>query len=253
MHQTCTREFTFIHVENDGMSQDKNREPVPENDIPDLLELAADNRLEEFSKSIQINYSGKGDSFIDFGQITNKAGNFWRLGELLNIKYQPSTLDPEGEYAEPGLNSQSNTVKIRGNFRLGKNIKGKNKIIAEPGDLIIATLHTNSGNGLFAIADRHYVCTSQVVAEIRSEVIPTQYLFQALRREFPRQLIPTDLVGRETFTEQQILDVVIPKPNSKDMARLIKVESEIERLQAELNTRRGEIKTLLDHYGGVQG
>ena len=93
---------------------------------------------------------------------------------------------------------------------LGRNIKAK-KVIAEHGDLIIATLHTNNGNGLFGIADREYICPSQIVATINADIVPPEYIIQALRREFPRQLIPTDLVDRETFTVSEILKFTCPK------------------------------------------
>ena len=230
------------------MSQDKNRDPIPANDIPNLLEFAVEKRLSELPIAVKIKHKREGDSFVDFGQLTNIAGNSWRLRELLTVKTKAADIDPEGEYAQPGLDSQNNTVGVKGNVRLGKNIKGKNKTIAEPGDLIIGTLHTNKGNGLFAIADRQYICTSQIVAKIRNEIVPPQYLIQALRKEFPRQLIPTDLVGRETFTPKQILDVVIPQPTIEDMNRLIRLEAEIMNFQSRLDAKTREIKLLLNRY-----
>ena len=189
---------------------------------------------------------GGGGKFVEFRQIFKSSENVWKLGDLLTIKQIATPINPKMYYAEPGLDSNHNTVGVRGNLRLGKNIKKNEKVIAEPGDLIIGTLHTNNRNGLFAIADRYYICTSQLVAKIREDIVPRQYLIQALRREFPRQLIPTDLVGRENFTEKQILEVVIPKPSPDELKRLHDKQAKIAELQASLEEIKVSIETLLD-------
>ena len=248
-HEMETDEFTFIHLKSDGMSQDKNREPIPDNDIPTLLEYASEGRLREIPGAVNMKYEGK---FIEFKQIFEHAENVWKLEELLIVKDASTPLEPNTYYAEPGLNSHNNTVRVRGNQRLGRNIKSRKKAAAEPGDLIIGKLHTNSGNGLFAIADGHYICTSQIVAKIKDDIVPPQYLIHALRREFPRQLIPTDLVGRENFTQKQILNVLIPKPSSTDLERLYEKQAKISKLQSDLENTKQSIETLLDSYSSNQ-
>ena len=169
-------------------------------------------------------------SFLEFQQLFGTSENVWKLEELLTVKDAKQSLEPDKLYAEPGLDSQSNLVRVKGNLRLGRNIKAE-KVIAKEGDLIIGTLHTNNGNGLFAVADREYICTSQIVATIRADVVPPEYLIQALRREFPRQLIPTDLVGRENFTTKQILNVLIPKPGAKELAEMYNVQKEYRKIK----------------------
>jgi len=246
-HERETNEFTFIHLKSDGMSQDKNRDPIPDNDIPTLLEYASEERLREIPGAVNMKYKRDG-KFVEFMQMFESAENIWKLGELLTVKDVATPLEPNTYYAEPGLNSHNNTVRVRGNQRLGKNIKSNKKVAAESGDLIIGTLHTNNGNGLFAIADRHYICTSQIVARIKDDIVPPQYLIQALRREFPRQLIPTDLVGRENFTSKQILNVLIPKPSPIDLERLHEKQTEILKLQSDLENIKQSIETLLDSY-----
>ena len=77
--------------------------------------------------------------------------------------------------------------------------------------------------------------------------MPPEYLIQALRREFPRQLIPTDLVGRENFTTKQILNVLIPKPNDTELERLYQVQEHITGLQSSLEENRNEIEYLLNN------
>ena len=245
VHVQKTDEFAYIHLKSDGMSQDTKREPVPENDMRDLLEYISENRIHEAPNAVRMQYSN-GGSFLEFQQMFGTPENVWKLEELLIIKDSSQSLEPDKWYAEPGLVSESNLVCVKGNLRLGRNIKSK-KVIAEKGDLIIGGLHTNRGNGLFAIADREYICTSQIVATIREDAVPSEYLIEALRREFPRQLIPTDLVGRENFTVKQILNVLIPKPQAMELERLYQVQEHITKLQLSLEENKNEIKHLLNN------
>ena len=165
-HKQKTGDFTYVHLKSDGMSQDKKREPVPENDMNELLEYVSENKIHETPGAASMSYYD-GASFLDFQQLFGTQENVWELRELLTIKDNKQLLEPDKLYAEPGLDSQSNFVRVRGNLRLGRNIN-KRKVIAQRGDLIIGTLHTNNGNGLFGIADREYICTSQIVATIKA-------------------------------------------------------------------------------------
>ena len=244
-HVQETDEFIYIHLKSDGMSQDKKREPIPENDMRDLLEYISENRIDEAPNAVKMQYHS-GGSFLEFQQMFGTADNIWKLEELITLKNTKVMPEPDKLYAEPGLNSQFNRLAIKGNLRLGRNIKGK-KVIANEGDLIIGKLHTNRGNGLFGIADRKYICTSQIVAIIREDIVPPEYLIQALRREFPRQLIPTDLVGRENFTAKQILNVLIPKPSDTELQRLYQIQEYITGLQLSLEENRNEIEYLLNN------
>ena len=231
-HIQQTDEFVYIHLKSDGMSQDKKREPIPENDIRNFLEYISENRIDEVPNAVKMQYSS-GGSFLEFQQIFGTSENVWKLRELITLKNTKRILEPDKLYAEPSLNSQSNIVSVAGNLRLGRNIN-REKVIANEGDLIIGTLHTNNGNGLFGIADREYVCTSQIVATIREDIVPPEYLIQALRKEFPRQLIPTDLVGRENFTKQQILSVLIPKPDADELSQMFQEQKRIENLRLQI-------------------
>ncbi len=242
-HEQKTDRLIYIHLKSDGMSQDKKREPVPDNDMRALLECVSENRMEETPGAVEIRYDS-GGSFLDFQQLFGADEHVWRLKELLTVKSDKTALDPDQWYAEPGLSSEYNQARVRGNLRQGRNLKGK-KVIAKEGDLIIATLHINNGNGLFAVADRDYICASQIVASIRSDMVPPEYLIQALRREFPRQLIPTDLVGRETFTPEQILSVLIPKPSGVDLSTMRTLQENIRRLKRRLEEDAEKIGSFL--------
>ena len=243
-HKQKTGDFTYVHLKSDGMSQDKKREPVPENDMNELLEYVSENKIHETPGAVPMRYYD-GASFLDFQQLFGTQENVWELRELLTIKDKKQPLEPDKLYAEPGLDSQSNLVKVRGNLRLGRNIN-KRKVIAQRGDLIIGTLHTNNGNGLFGIADREYICTSQIVATIKADIVPPEFLIEALRRESPRQLIPTDLVNRENFTVSEILNVLIPKPSEEELEEMAHVQETMEKLKSELEENSQEIQNLLD-------
>ena len=244
VHVKKTDEFTYIHLKSDGMSQDTKREPIPENDMRELLEYISENRIHGSLDAVRIQYSS-GGSFLEFEQMFGTAENVWRLEELITIKNTKSILDPNRYYAEPSLNSQSNLVSINGNLRLGRNIN-KEKVVASEGDLIIATLHTNNGNGLFGMADREYICTSQIVCTIRDDIVPPEYLIESLRREFPRQLIPTDLVGRENFTKQQILNVLIPKPSPDELTNMFQEQKRLENLRLQIEESQQSFYQILN-------
>ncbi len=64
IHRANTSEFTFVHIKADGMSQDKNREPIPENDIPKILEFATDSELEMLPGAIKMQWGGGGGGGI---------------------------------------------------------------------------------------------------------------------------------------------------------------------------------------------
>jgi len=243
VHVQQTDEFTYIHLKSDGMSQDKKREPVRENDMCDLLEYISENRVYEAPNAVRMQYRS-GGSFLEFQQMFGTPENVWKLEELITIKNSKSMLNPDSLYAEPGLNSQSNLICVKGNLRLGRNINAE-KVIANEGDLIIGTLHTNNGNGLFGIANREYICTSQIVATIREDRVPPEYLIKALRREFPRQLIPTDLVGRENFTKQQILNVLIPRPSPEELSDIFQEQKRLENLRLRVKQSQQKFDQLL--------
>jgi len=191
-----------------------------------------------------LDVTGSG-SFMDFSVDASTGSNYWRLGDLVEIVRSKTSIEPDKWYAEPALDSDTNSVTVNGNPRLGRNIKALQKTIARKGDLIIATLHTNRGKGLFAIADQEYIVTSQLVAKVKTDVVPLQYLLACMSREFPRQLIPSDLVGRETFTETQILNVTIPKPAERDLEQLRHLDSDYQGLLAEAETKKQAISKYL--------
>ena len=110
-------------------------------------------------------------------------------------------------YHEPRLSSGG---AIGGNPKMGEEFRAKTKKLARRGDLIIATLHTHRGQGLFAFADRDYVCQSQLVLE---SLLPQVLMEQALRVVLPTLTPPADdIVKRETFKAAQIL--ALPMPDS---------------------------------------
>ena len=111
-HISKTNEFTYIHLKSDGMSQDKKREPIPENDMRDLLEYISENRIDEVPNAVKMQYHS-GGSFLEFQQIFGTADNIWKLEELITLKNTKVMLEPDKWYAEPSLNSQSNLIAVK--------------------------------------------------------------------------------------------------------------------------------------------
>ena len=204
-----TKRFPFAELRQDGFSDSAWREPINDNDIPELLAAAGDigGHYGEF-------ISARADSWFPAQKNADNGEESHALKDLLVLTEQKTPIHPDKLYKEPKLNSADNTAKPRGSPRLGRNIRAAAKIIAEPGDLIIATLHTQSGNGLFAFADDYYVCTSQIVAKVREDLVDKNYLRLMLRRELPK-IVVNDLVGRETVGRDVILGIRIPKTTGK--------------------------------------
>ena len=205
--QGATTRFPFVDLRHDGFSDSAWREPVDENDIPELLANVNDigSHYGEF-------ISVRADSWFPAQKSAGSDKNSWTLRELLTLTEQKTDLKSDALYTQPRLNSADNSIKPNGSPRLGRNIRERSKIIAEPGDLVIGTLHTQQGNGLFAFSNDYYVCTSQIVGKVREDLVDKEYLRLVLRKEFPK-LVAHDLVGRETFSHATILGVRVPKMN----------------------------------------
>ena len=75
IHKGTTDEFTFVQITSDGMSQDKNREPIPDNDIPELLECLSENNLRDFASATQLKLRGGGRVLWNFKVLSTQLGN----------------------------------------------------------------------------------------------------------------------------------------------------------------------------------
>ena len=204
-----TATFIFADIKHDGFSGGAWREPIAQNDIPQLLSTA-DNWAAHYPKI------AAGDNyrwFPDHVKWSPAIDKSWALSELVEVISDKTALNPDALYMQPLINSKNNTVTCRGEPRLGRNIKGAGKVIALPGHLIISTLHTQNGNGMFAVSNGNYICTSQIVARIKKDMVEREYLCFMLRKILPT-LESRDLVGRETYKPSEILSLRIPKPES---------------------------------------
>ena len=223
-----TESFTYIEIKKDGFSDGMWREPIPENDIPEILEFKDNLKQISNEKTFDADYNFI-ENEIKINDITKKE-NEWFLKDVIEMKIEKQKLDPNKIYQEPRLSSATNTISSRGNGRYGKNING-NKVIVAPGDLVIATLHTQSGNGLFAISDDYYIATSQIVAKIKENIVNKEYLILCLQKILP-QLSKSDLVGRETYKKEEILKLKIPKQPKEfiqDLEKINKYKKKIEK------------------------
>lgn len=245
-----TTSFPFVKISSDGYSADAWREPIPENDIPELLAHA-----NQLRKRYPIQKISSKNCFIFLdnespAQTNDADGTTWALSELIDPVVKTTKLVPDVTYYEPRLNGSTNTVSPKGNGRKGMNIKKPEKVIAQKGDLMIATLHTQAK--LFAYCDQPYITTSQIVAKVKEDKVNKAYLKYALRQVLPT-LSTNDLVGRETYSKEQILSLRIPKPSAHLMQAFKAYEDAVSQAEAQLQAaiKKGKKKNQMIRRAGV--
>lgn len=238
VHIGETKKIPFVEVENDGFSSDSLREPIPNSDLPQIV--INRNHLAT-SYPLHIPREENHYSFIPTPDI-NINPNGKKLRDLVKVKKEKTFLSPTKFYVHPLISSRTHIISNRGKPRLGQNIKdqGKGKIMIQPGDLAIATLHSQSGNGLFGISEAEYVATSQLVLKINPDV-DVDYLCLMLEIRLPK-LKPkgSDLVGRETYSRRELLNIPIPYPPNEE---LMKVVYEIKKKKLQVKKLDNELKS----------
>ena len=205
----------YIEIKDDGFSKNK------------LRELEKDSDIEKIQRG-ELNFI----SINNFNKLenTNNITDGVKLIDFLIPQDRMVELEPSKTYCEPSISGKTNTISIR-KKRLGKNIRAKRKKLILKDDLVIATLHTQ--DGLFGIADREYIGTSQLVYKINTEKITKEELFYLLNREI-RKLSTEDVVGRETYKQATIENTLLPKLTDKikERVRLINnIKKEIKKMQ----------------------
>ena len=239
VHVGKTKKIPFVEVKSDGFSSDSLREPIPDSDLPQIVMNR--NRLATFYPPHRPTEENS-YSFIPIADV-DISTNGKKLRELVKVKKEKTLLSPTKLYRQPSISSRTHAISSRGESRLGKNIKdrGKGKTMIQPGDLVIATLHTQSGSGLFAISDAEYVATSQLVLKINPDV-DIDYLCSMLEIRLPKlRLKRGDLVGRETYSRHELLNITIPYPPNKD---IMKVIHEIKKKKSQVKKIDNEIESL---------
>ena len=238
-----TVDFPLINIVNDGFSNDKRREPILENDIPELL-----NNIDSLRRNYKVRKANVANfTFFDSSEpVRQFKGKTIELSEVLEVVSKKSRLNDSAMYNEPRISSENNTVSVL-KQRRGSSIKAKEKVIAKPGDLIISTLHTQSGNGLFAFCDKEYIASSQIVASVKEDIVTKQFLKCALRKAFPR-LTKNDLVGRETYKAREILSVRIPYPTRQINKTFEEAEEKHLKIDEDARKKHMEVDKKLEKY-----
>ena len=229
IRQKKSSEFVYIEVENDGFSASTWREPIGGSDIPKILE-----NKDDLSSAYEVRHLDDDYRFFNEKELSISEGEY-SLGELLDVNSTKEPLEPNKEYNEPRLSSEDNTISVV-RKRLGRNIKDSKKVMIEEGDLVIATLHTQKGKGLFAISDGEYIATSQIVAKIKTDLVSVEYLKLALQNILPKMKV-SDLTGRETYKEKEILALRIPAEPPEfrnDMKKIEELEGKIAKIEEEI-------------------
>ncbi len=212
----------YIEITNDGFSKNKLRERTNDSDIERLQKGEI-----------------KFEHIPSFDSITSFQGGLKKglaLKTFLIPVNKTVTLQPNTSYHEPRITGKTNTISTK-SCRLGVNIKADKKKLISKGDLVISTLHTQ--DGLFAIADKDYIGTSQLVYRIDEQKISKDVLFYILNKEI-RKLKKDDVVKRETYKREEIENILLP-PITKEVEIKIKERNKvIEKIQ-ELEDRLKEI------------
>ena len=242
-----TKSFSSIDIKNDGYSSGTWREPIPYNDIPVLLEHKHELKksYKEY-KEIMIKDLDKNSSFIHNKNVFDSISkDYYLLKDLVDVRSEKIKLDPEKFHYEPRLSSITNTICKKGSGRLGLNIKGNGKkVLIKPGDLVIATLHTQRGNGLFAFSDDDYIATSQLVCKVIESKISKNFLYLMLKKLLPL-LETNDLVGRETYKIKDILNIRIPKqPTNFNDADYDRLKNKYKKIQLKIKEYEKKVSVL---------
>lgn len=215
----------YFEVLDDGFSNDVIREPHGrESDIDRLI---ANDQILQTIPIVAPDYRFRPS---DESVSTQSKYPMKSLRELVKVRRTKTPLDDNRTYVEPRV-TQDQTVSVS-KERQGRNIKARKKVLAQRGDLIISRLHTQ--NGLFAYCDREYATTSQLVCAVNVRIITKEFLHWMLRSTI-RQLKKDDLVGREQYSEAEILDLQIPVPSLAIQRRHI---AKLKALQTKVNAAK---------------
>lgn len=193
-----------VDITNDGYTDRLPRQPRHGSQLEELIEYAGAEMLD-----VLVSTSRR--------KPQPQKASTWKLRDIIEVREEKVKLHPEKSYCEPRIDSTTNTVKPRGGEKRGDQFaadaRGKGRVIAQPGDLLIGTLHTNNNKGMFAIADRKYVMNSGIAAKINQELVDPFWLALQLNEKLPKLAPPKgDTVRREPFKVDAILDVHIAKP-----------------------------------------
>ena len=219
-----------IDVTNDGYTDRLPRQPQSGSQLEELVEYAGAGMLDELAPSARRS------------NRRARASGMWRLMDIVEVRERRERLDPEKLYYEPHIDSTTNTVKPRGGEKRGDQFpaeaRNRGRIIAQPGDLLIGTLHTNNNNGMFAIADREYVMNSGIAVRIKKDLVDPFWLKLQLNERLPKLTAPRgDTVRREKFQVDVILDVLIAKPGKRteqDLKERSEAEKQLQKVEEKL-------------------
>lgn len=200
----------YFKVNKDGYTLDKKRDPLPGNNDLDVL---LEDRM--IGKKCQLHVSEEKSGWkmkpkeaehrlvFKYPQVP--------LSELVQVAKRPITITPDMLCREDKMSSALHEIFLK-EERYGYNVKTKKRYAIHFGDLVFARLHTQ--NGLFAISDGNYHCTSsRMVCEIDELKVDADYLFWVLEMVVPT-LSKMDTTGREDYSEGEILSLPVPLPST---------------------------------------
>ena len=204
-------EVPYFKVDNDGLTKDSRRLPLPgRNDLDALIEGRDDD-----ASCHRILRPSENDGFRlsppppPIGIATRHPST--TLGELVVERIRKVVIKDDMTVYEPGF-------RMRGPLRelylreekAGYNTRGKNRREILPGDLVVGNLHTQ--DGMFGIADRVYHSTGTFRAyEVNADRVNPRYLLVSLLH-LAKQMQRVDTTGREQYSREDILRLPVALP-----------------------------------------
>ena len=206
----------YFVVENDGLTLDRKRDPLPgENDLDILLEDRNEGKMCESHIAPAPNFELKPEPEIK----VESDFPLRPLRELVEVHKRDVTITPDMECREPGFRGKEHRIYLR-ETQYGYNVGVVNRHQILPGDLVFGRMHTQ--DGLFAFADAEYhSAKTQLICTVRESEVDRWFLFWALDQIVPK-LSMTDTTGRENYSENTILSLPIPCPPLDKQRKIVR-------------------------------
>jgi type I restriction enzyme M protein len=201
----------YFAVKNDGLSLDTRRQKIPGvNDLDRLIENRNDDGAFDVFIPAPPLFSLQ---YHDQTPALKPRGAAARLGDLVCVMRRTVAIGDSDICREPTISSKTQKISLR-QARHGRNVKGKNRFLILPGDLVFSRMHTQ--DGLFAVSSERFHATGTfLICRVKEDRVYTPYLLLALKYVIPTLRI-VDTTGRENYSREAILNLPIPLPPRKE-------------------------------------
>lgn len=209
--RTVQKEIQVFKIERDGMKGKSRRMPDLENpnDIDDMfsgelppvtLKVSAPEFLFNTRQILTVTPRG------NIGTM--------RFGDLVHPANRRVQIKPGMECVEPGSVAKEHKIVVRNRKRYSEVApSGRKRWLIKKGDLVISMAHTQDGHIAYSDIDEDLHATRTHRAYlVREELVDKRYLLWAARKVL-MSMKRDDIVKREGYSEEDILNILIPLPS----------------------------------------